>query len=156
VKFGFCVMDNVDRDRDIQPLETGLRSGWVADRQRCSPEICKYEPFRQADNTRGGSCTAHSGFVGNRITPVHGPAMADAEPDSRGDGYPGIGTATRRSVPWAMKPMRIARSGNICGSWPECWMVKWWIYASRDARGPVQDAASQTAFMIYATENSQL
>jgi 5,10-methylenetetrahydromethanopterin reductase len=108
MKFGFCVMANIDEVGFFSHVETlGYSSVWVADSQMLFSDCYAVLALaaRQTTRLRIGPGTA---ICGTRIPPVQVAAMATLNRLAPGRVFLGIGTGNTAMRTMGQKPMRIA------------------------------------------------
>jgi alkanesulfonate monooxygenase SsuD/methylene tetrahydromethanopterin reductase-like flavin-dependent oxidoreductase (luciferase family) len=112
MKFGFCVMANIDEIGFFSHAETlGYDSVWVADSQMLFSDCYAVLALaaRQTSRLRIGPGTA---ICGTRIPPVQVAAMATLNRLAPGRVFLGIGTGNTAMRSMGQKPMRMAAYGE--------------------------------------------
>jgi alkanesulfonate monooxygenase SsuD/methylene tetrahydromethanopterin reductase-like flavin-dependent oxidoreductase (luciferase family) len=112
MKFGFCVMANIDEIGFFPHAETlGYDSVWVADSQMLFSDCYAVLALaaRATTRLRIGPGTA---ICGTRIPPVHVAAMATLNRIAPGRVFLGIGTGNTAMRSMGQRPMRIAEFGD--------------------------------------------
>lgn len=108
MKFGFCVMSDIDEIGFYSHIENlGYDSAWVADSQMLYSDVymvCALAA-QQTKRLRIGPGTA---ICGTRIPPVHVAAMATLNRMAPGRVFLGIGTGNTAMRTMGQKPMKIA------------------------------------------------
>ena len=108
MKFGFCVMSDIDEIGFYPFIEAlGYDSAWVADSQMIYSDVYMVLALaaQQTKRLRIGPGTA---ICGTRIPPVHVAAMATLNRLAPGRVFLGIGTGNTALRSMGQKPMRIA------------------------------------------------
>jgi 5,10-methylenetetrahydromethanopterin reductase len=108
MKFGFCVMANVDEIGFFNHAESlGFDSVWVADSQMLFSDcyVVLALAARQTTRLRLGPGTA---ICGTRIAPVHAAAVATLNRIAPGRIHLGIGTGNTAMRTMGQRPMRVA------------------------------------------------
>src|SRR5881227_1879034 len=112
MKFGFCVMANIDEIGFFPHVEAlAYDSVWVADSQMLFSDcyaVCALAA-QQTTRLRIGPGTA---ICGTRIPPVHVAAMATLNRIAPGRVFLGIGTGNTAMRTMGQKPMKIAAFGE--------------------------------------------
>ena len=144
MKFGFCVMSDIDEIGFFSFIETlGYDSAWVADSQMMFSDVyavCALAA-RQTKRLRIGPGTA---ICGTRIPPVQVAAMATLNRMAPGRVFLGIGTGNTAMRTMGQKPMKMAAFGEYLrvmrglAGWRNRWTTR-----STDRSRPVQDAAAR-------------
>ncbi len=109
MKFGACVMANVDEIAFFNHLETlGYHSAWVTDSQMLFSDCYAVLALvaRQTSRLKLGTGTA---ITGTRIPPVHVAAAATINRIAPGRIHIGIGTGNTAMRTMGQRPMRIAQ-----------------------------------------------
>src|SRR3954471_8374382 len=108
MKFGFCVMSDIDEIGFYPFIESlGYHSAWVADSQMIYSDVYMVLALaaQQTKRLRIGPGTA---ICGTRIAPVQVAAMATLNRMAPGRVFLGIGTGNTAMRTMGQKPMRIA------------------------------------------------
>src|ERR1700690_4515969 len=108
MKFGFCIMADIDEIRFFPFIEgLGYDSAWVADSQMMYSDVyavCALAA-QQTKRLRIGPGTA---ICGTRIPPVQVAAMATLNRMAPGRGFLGMGTGNTAMRSMGQRPMKIA------------------------------------------------
>lgn len=125
VKFGVCVMANVD-EIDFFGHALGYDSVWVTDSQMLFSDCYAVLALaaRQTTSLRLGPGTA---ICGTRIPPVHVAAMATLNRLAPGRVHLGIGTGNTAMRTMGQRPMKVA-------DWPARSAMAWCSPSRRAAR----------------------
>ena len=112
MKFGFCIMSDIDEIGFFSFLENlGYDSAWVADSQMMFSDVymvCALAA-QQTKRLRIGPGTA---ICGTRIPPVQAAAMATLNRMAPGRVFLGIGTGNTAMRTMGQKPMKMAAFGD--------------------------------------------
>jgi alkanesulfonate monooxygenase SsuD/methylene tetrahydromethanopterin reductase-like flavin-dependent oxidoreductase (luciferase family) len=112
MKFGFCIMSDIDEIGFFSFIENlGYDSAWVADSQMMYSDVymvCALAA-QQTKRLRIGPGTA---ICGTRIPPVHVAAMATLNRMAPGRVFLGIGTGNTAMRTMGQKPMKMAAFGE--------------------------------------------
>lgn len=112
MKFGFCVMSDIDEIGFYSHIEAlGYDSAWIADSQMLYSDVYMVCALA-AQHTRKLRIGPGTAICGTRIPPVHVAAMATLNRMAPGRVFLGIGTGNTAMRTMGQKPMKIAEFGD--------------------------------------------
>jgi 5,10-methylenetetrahydromethanopterin reductase len=147
MKFGFCVMSDIDEIGFYPFIEAlGYDSAWVADSQMIYSDVYMVLALaaQQTKRLRIGPGTA---ICGTRIAPVQVAAMATLNRMAPGRVFLGIGTGNTAMRTMGQKPMKIAAFGEYLRVMRGLFDGKVVDYAFEGNSQPVKMLRHETRFM---------